>query len=127
MIESIIDLGLTLIKRIFPDKEAQDKATIELMQLQTSGELAKIAEQSKVVVAEAQSQSVIARNWRPIMMLVFVFIIFNNYILVPYAGMFHVIIPALAIPEKMWSLLEIGIGGYIVGRSGESIARILKK
>jgi len=29
------------------------------------------------------------------------------------------------LPGDVWTLLQIGLGGYVVGRSGESIARTL--
>jgi hypothetical protein len=84
--------------------------------------------QRDVIVAEANSQSYMARNWRPIMMLTFVFIIANNYILFPYANLFF---PATALelelPEAMWSLLKIGVGGYVMGRSGEKMVESYAK
>jgi hypothetical protein len=33
----------------------------------------------------------------------------------------------LSIPDPMWNLLTIGVGGYIAGRSGEKIAENWKK
>jgi len=33
----------------------------------------------------------------------------------------------LTIPEDLWLLLQIGLGGYVIGRSGESIAKNFKK
>jgi hypothetical protein len=74
-----------------------------------------------IIVAEAQGQSYIQRNWRPITMLTFVFIIANNYILVPYAVAFGAEVPMLDIPPGMWSLLTVGIGGYIGGRTYEKV------
>ena len=55
------------------------------------------------------------------------FIIANNYIFVPYANMFleKDIIP-LELTQDMWELLKIGLGGYIVGRSAEKVAKNLK-
>jgi hypothetical protein len=29
---------------------------------------------------------------------------------------------AIELPDELWNLLMIGVGGYIVGRSGEKIA-----
>ena len=78
---------------------------------------AKIAEeQASIVRAEVTSQSVLARNWRPVIMLMFGYIIFHNYVLVPVFG-----IPATEIPVDMWQLLKIGMGGYVLGRSAEKI------
>jgi len=28
----------------------------------------------------------------------------------------------LEFPDKLWSLLQIGVGGYVIGRSAEKIA-----
>lgn len=73
--------------------------------------------QSRVIIAETQSQSVLARNWRPITMMVFVGIIFFNYIVAPLFSM-----EALTIVPDMWDLLKLGIGGYIGGRTVEKVA-----
>ena len=68
-----------------------------------------------VVVAEAQGESWLQRNWRPITMLSFVSIIINNYLLLPYVPG---VVP-LELPEGMWGLLTVGLGGYVVGRTFE--------
>lgn len=68
------------------------------------------------------------RNWRPIMMLCFGGIIVYQYFLVHFVngiignlhGTFQM--PVLNFPDNFWSLLELGIGGYIAGRSLEKIA-----
>ena len=88
---------------------------------------AKITElQTNVIIAEVQGTGLKA-NWRPITMLTFVFIIANNYILYPYVSLFWPDAPMLEIPPDMWSLLKIGLGGYVVGRSVEQTVKILKK
>ena len=80
------------------------------------------AEQAKVVIAEAQSESWLTRNWRPILMLTFTYIIAHNFILAPMFSL-----PSLPIPDQMWDLLKLGIGGYIGGRSAEYIAEQIGK
>ena len=79
---------------------------------------AKFAEaQAKVLVAEAQSESWMTRNWRPILMLSFTYILVHTYVLAPIFGLV-----ALEIPEDLWVLLKIGVGGYIVSRGVENVA-----
>jgi hypothetical protein len=126
LIGAILEIGSTLIKRLFPDPKMQQEAQLELLKLQESGDLQRIAEQSKIIVAEAKSDSWLARNWRPMTMVVFVFIIFNNYVLVPYQHLLGIAVPVLAIPPKMWSLLELGLGGYVVSRGIEKVTKNLK-
>ena len=33
----------------------------------------------------------------------------------------------IPLPDELWNLLMIGVGGYIVGRSGEKIAEKVKR
>jgi len=60
-------------------------------------------------------------------MLTFVAIIANNYILAPYLQAMFGWSVALDIPPDMWDLLKLGLGGYMIGRSGEKIAQVYKK
>lgn len=82
--------------------------------------------QASVIEAETKSESVLARNWRPILMLVFTYIILHRYVLTPLFNF-----PVVEIPVDMWDLLKLGMTGYIVGRSAEKvlpeIAAVLKK
>ena len=77
---------------------------------------------AKVLVAEVQRQSWLQRNWRPLLMLVFTYIVAHNFVIAPIFR-----ITSVPVPEQMWTLLNIGIGGYIVGRSVEKIATSIKK
>ena len=62
-----------------------------------------------IITAEAQSQSVIARNWRPVTMLVFLFlVVLDSFGWLPNP-----------LAKEAWLLLQIGLGGYVAGRSIE--------
>ncbi len=75
-----------------------------------------------VVLAEAEGESWLQRNWRPLTILNAAAILFNNYVLVPRLKAFGIeTVAVLTIPDGMWSLLTIGLGGYIVGRTVEKI------
>ena len=67
--------------------------------------------QSSIIQAEAQGNW-LQRSWRPLVMLMFAVIIL--------VGTFTSL-PILAETSRFWDLLEIGLGGYVVGRSGEKI------
>lgn len=77
---------------------------------------AAIAEyKASIIVAEAKSESWITRSWRPLTMLTFVVLI-----VLMSTGMMDT--DALnAVPGRLWTLLTIGIGGYMGGRSAEKI------
>lgn len=119
MIADIISTVLSLIDKVIPDAKQAADAKIKLLELQQSGELQAIEAQSKVVIAEAQGESWLQRNWRPITMITFLAIIVNNYILYPYFSLFSVPVVKLETPPQLWSLMQLCLGGYVVGRSVE--------
>lgn len=117
----LLDVGLRLIERLIPDPAAKAEAQRKLIELQQTGQLAEIEAATKVVVAEAQSEHPLTSQWRPITMLTFTAIVANNYILYPYLRLFWADAPMLEMPEQLWNLLQIGIGGYVVGRTAEKV------
>lgn len=122
----LLTAGMNIIDKIIPDPKEKAEAKLKLLALQQSGELEMIGHQANVIIAEAQSDSVIARNWRPLLMLLFGAIIANNYLVGPIlraSGLQYVI---LDLPPNMWKLIEIGLGGYVVGRSMEKTVKAWK-
>jgi hypothetical protein len=56
-------------------------------------------------------------------MLVVVLIVANNYLLSPYLSLvFPRYVQVLVLPDRLWDLMTVGVGGYVVGRTGEKIA-----
>lgn len=113
-----------VVDRFVTTGEEKLKAQYELLKLEREFQIAvmqldqKWAEtQASVIKAEATSASWMARNWRPILMLVFTYIVAHNYVIAPLFS-----VGAVPIPPEMWELLKIGMGGYIVGRSLEKVA-----
>jgi len=64
-ISAALDLGNTLITRIFPDPAQADAAKLELLKLQQSGELAVMTAQTDINKEEAKSTSLFVSGWRP--------------------------------------------------------------
>jgi hypothetical protein len=82
--------------------------------------------QSEVIIAEAKGESWLQRNWRPSLMAIFGIIVANNYILAPYLDAMFDWTVVLEIPEQLWGLLKLGVGGYIGGRSIEKGIKLWK-
>ena len=112
----------TLIERIFPDKAKQDEAKAQIMTIMMKAQADEMTAKSNVIVAEAKGESWLQRNWRPLTMMTFVIIMIFNFIFAPIMGMLAMPVPTLEIPPHMWTLLTVGIGGYIGGRSIEKAA-----
>lgn len=124
-IPALINLGSSLIDRFFPDKEKADQAKIQLIEMMQKGELAELAARTGIIQAEASSEHWLAATWRPILMLTFGFLIVARW--------FGWSAPGLSEAEylKLWDIVELGLGGYVIGRSAEKIvpqiAAALKK
>ena len=103
-----------VIDQAVEDKDQANVIKARLNELALSGNLKELESAAKIIVAEAQGDSWLQRNWRPLLMVLFGIIIANNYILVPIFGT-----PAADIPPDMWDLLKLGVGGYVVGRTVE--------
>ena len=72
---------------------------------------------ARIIQSEAESEHVITATWRPIVMLTFCGLAVGDAL-----GL----LPNPLAPEA-WLLLQVGIGGYAVGRSGEKIVKTIKE
>ena len=70
---------------------------------------------ASIIVAEATSESWVTRTWRPLVMLTFAVLI----VLISTGVMDTEALAA--VPDRLWNLMQIGIGGYIVSRGAEKI------
>lgn len=105
---------LNVIDKSIEDKDQAALIKAKLNEMAISGSLKELEAAASIIVAEAQGESWLQRNWRPLLMVLFGAIVANNYVLVPIFGA-----PAADIPPDMWDLLKLGVGGYVVGRSAE--------
>jgi hypothetical protein len=110
-----------LIKRLIPDgdKSIEVEKEIKLALLEHTGSLEDL--RGKIVLEEAKSSNWLTAAWRPLLMMVVVLIIACNYLLFPIVRIFYPEMITLELPQELWQLLTIGVGGYVVGRSGEKM------
>ena len=97
---------------------AKIEQAVTLKTIEYEGKLLDI--KSKIINAEVQSDSWLAKNWRPMTMLTFVGIVVMYWFGYQPENMSQARI------ADVFSLIKIGLGGYIVGRSGEKITKLLK-
>ena len=104
-----LDAGKTLIDKFWPDAGAAEKQKAELF-------LTTFLARADIVKTEAASSHWLAANWRPLMMLTFCGLIVARWL--GFAA------PDLAEAEylKLWDIVELGLGGYVIGRSVEKVA-----
>lgn len=120
VLKNIPIIGGILDSVVTDDKERLE-AKLKVYEVLTASDAAIAEAGSRAIVAEAQGQSWLQRNWRPLLMCTFMLILVNNYIIVPYLMAFGLKVVALPIPDGMWGLLTVGVGGYVAGRSWEKV------
>lgn len=124
LLSQIISPIANLIDSIHTSPEEKKSLQVELKRIEAEvgirlldHEREKIKAQASIVMAEAQGNSWLQRNWRPITMLVFLLMV-----LLDSFG-----ILSNPLNQEIWLLFQIGLGGYVVGRSGEKMAKNWKK
>ncbi len=117
---SVIDKAVT-----DKDEAARLKQEIQAQLIESDNSALKA--QMQVILAEAQGESWLQRNWRPVLMITIVAIIANNYLIAPYLGAMFGVGLQLELPERMWDLMALGVGGYVAGRSAEKSIRSWKQ
>ena len=117
-ITAALDVGQTIIDKIWPDAGELERSKVQMA-------LAIFVGQADIVKAEAQSEHWLTACWRPILMLTF-----GGLIVARWLGFSA---PNISDAEvlKLWNIVELGLGGYVIGRSVEkvmpAIAGALKK
>ena len=104
------------VKRLFPDPEAARAAEGEIAMALMDKRAELEAAAAGIIGAEARSEHWLAATWRPLVMLTFTALIVARWL--GYSA------PGISEAEvvKLWSIVELGLGGYVIGRSAEKIA-----
>jgi hypothetical protein len=122
MIQLITALLPTLSKvldKAIPDKDMAKKIEADLQKELITNSHSEFQSAAKIVLAEAQG-SWIKGNWRPITMLTFVGLICAHWL-----GFTPENLSEAEVLELM-NLVQIGLGGYIIGRSAEKVSENIK-
>ena len=123
LIAGIFKPAAELVDELHTSTEEKLKAKGHLLDVQAAAmqrvfdyEAGMLEAKSKIVHAEASSKHWLTANWRPITMLTFLTLVVGDSLgWLPNE-----------LKDEAWVLLEIGLGGYVVVRSGEKIAKTMK-
>ena len=110
-----------IVNKFVPDKTEQLKMKAALETEIYNVIKAEINARSTIIQAEATGQSWLQRNWRPITMLVFVGLVVARWLGFSAQGISH------EVELKLLSIIQVGLGGYVVGRSAEKVAKVWKE
>ena len=127
LIAGIFKPAAELVDELHTSTEEKLKAKAHVLDVQAAAmqrvfdyETESLSAKANIVNSEAKSEHVLTATWRPAVMLTFTALVVARYFGVAPEGM------TPADHENLWTLLQIGLGGYVVGRSGEKIAKTIK-
>ena len=120
---NVVEPITELIDDLFTSDEERQVVTNELKRIENMAQSqvleleGKVVElqgrvleaQAQIITAEAKGEDWLQRSWRPITMLTFlILIICDSFGLLEFR-----------LSDKAWELLQLGIGGYVIGRTVE--------
>ncbi len=127
IIGGLVTKVLDIIDKNVEDKDLATKLKADLTTAAMTQEYNLESKRADVVMTEMKGASWLQQSWRPILMLTIVAIVANNYIIFPYLHLFTDKVTMLQLPSELYTLLTVGVGGYIIGRSGEKMVKEWKK
>ena len=108
---------LDIVDKSITDKDLRERLRHQITQQILVNEAHQLESKAQVIMAEASGESWLQRSWRPLTMLFFVGLIAAHWLgFTP---------PNISEPQilALLDIVQIGLGGYVVGRSAEKVAR----
>lgn len=125
LFESLITPLTAILDRVIPDKNARERAKLELLQLQGTQELATLERQMSAIIAEAQSADPWTSRARPS----FLYMMYALFLWAIPMGILSAFKPETAssiasgmnaylngLPEPLYALFGTGYLGYTAAR-----------
>lgn len=121
LVKPISDTIGKVIDKIAPDAGMAEKLKAEITLALVAADNSALATQANIIVAEANGDSFLQRNWRPIVMLDFAALITAHWL-----GYTPENLPEAQVLALL-EIIKVGLGGYVLGRSAEKVMKEYKK
>lgn len=124
LVAGVFKPAAELIDKLHTSEDEKLQRKNELLEIQAAAmdaalqyEKDLLTAKADIVYAEASSEHWLTATWRPIVMLgLFSLVMLDSFGWLPNR-----------LSEEAWTLLQVGIGGYVVGRSVEKGIKTFKQ
>lgn len=114
-----------ILDKIIPDKNAAAQAKAALAQMMAQGQLNAEAQELQssgdIIKAEANSQSWLPRNVRPLLLLLWGLLITFNEVIPMIARLWYPNLQPMQLDPWVFKLTAIGFTGYVTARTWEKV------
>ena len=121
MISALIPALSTLIGKAIdkavPDRDEAERLKAQVTLAAMNDGTKELEGAIKIITAEAQGESWLQRNWRPVLMLWFAGLVGAHWLGATPANLSDVVV------QDLLDIVQVGIGGYVIGRSAEKVTR----
>lgn len=124
LIAGIFKPAAELIDELHTSEEEKLKQQRRLLEIQAmvldsslQYEKEMMTSRAEIINSEAKSEHWITATWRPITMLTFLALAVGDSL-----GLLQT-----PLRDEAWTLLQIGLGGYVVGRSAEKVIKEVRR
>lgn len=105
------------IDAVVDDKAEAEKIKLSIQQQMLLNQASEFKAAADIIVAEAQGESWLQRNWRPVLMLWFAALIGAHWMGFTAPNISDDVL------DSLLDIVKIGIGGYVIGRSTEKVVK----
>ena len=121
LIAPIIGLIGSVIDKAIPDRDEAEKLKAQITLEAMKADNAELNSATDIIIAEAQGGSWLQRSWRPMLMLWFAGLVGAHWLGYTPDNLSQESV------NHLLDIVQIGIGGYVMGRSAEKIMKEYKK
>ena len=120
LIPAITGLIGKAIDKAVPDKDEAERLKAEITLQAMSHAETELKSATDIILAEAKGESWLQRNWRPTLMLWFAGLVGAHWL-----GFTPPNLP-VEVVNNLLDIVQVGVGGYVLGRSGEKMVKAYK-
>ena len=120
LIMPAIKLVTDLIDKVLPDKEKANELKAQITLEALKADSSELEAATKIIVAEASGECWLQRNWRPMLMLWFAGLLGAHWLGFTPDNLGEETI------LKLLDIVQVGIGGYVLGSYNEKMVKAYK-
>ena len=121
LVKPVSDVINNIVDKVAPDADMAEKLKFEITKELISADNISLQTQANVIMAEANGDSWLQRNWRPMTMVTFTGLVVLHWLGFTPENLSETQVLALL------DIVKVGLGGYVVGRSIEKTMKEYKK
>lgn len=120
-LKALLPPVFNIIDKAIPDRDQAERLKHDIQSGLLSYQGKELQAAANIIMAEANGDSWLQRNWRPVTMLTFAGLVVAHWLGYTAENLTEGVVLALL------GIVKVGLGGYVIGRSVEKAVKEYKK